>query len=218
MFAPVAIAGFRGLRSGRSGLLCGTQGWLGVNRQRRERVGGIGVSDFTGQLLRCLLRDGCSTANLGVGIARGLSLCGGMSLGDLPLFAASGSLGYCGCLSPARCFETLGGGGAGGFFGLAESTAHGGVGVFGPMGAGGLGCMTCGGIGGGGGGLSFSLSEKGLLAHLLGGTMSQLRAIFAAGCREVAILCAMKICPGVEDRYVFGGLPCCGLIDPVHLA
>ena len=86
---------------------------------------------------------------------------------------------------------------------------------FGLMSAGGLRCVTCGGVCGGGGGFGFGLGEQGLLTNLLGGAMSQLRAILAARGGEVAIFCSMKIRPGVEDGHIFGGLRDYGIVGLV---
>ena len=48
-----------------------------------------------------------------------------MGLGDLALLTASGGFGDCGGFGAACGFDTLGCCGTGGFFGFAESTAHG---------------------------------------------------------------------------------------------
>ena len=141
-----------------------------------------------------------------------------MGLGDLALFAAGGGFGDSGGFGAACGFDTLGCCGTGGFFGFAQSTAHGGVGIVCLMGAGGLGCVTRGGICCSGGSFGFGLSQQRLLAHLLGCTMSELRAILAARGGEIAILCSVKIRPGVEDRYIFRGLRHCRIIDPVCAA
>jgi hypothetical protein len=139
-------------------------------------------------------------------------------LGDLALFTACGGLGNGGGFGATGGFDTLCRSGASGLFGLAQSTAHGGVGVFRLMSAGGLGCMACGGLGRGCGSFGFGLGHQRLLADLLGGAMPQLRAVLAARSREVAILCSMKIGPGVEDRDVFRGLRYCGIVGPVCAA
>jgi hypothetical protein len=134
-----------------------------------------------------------------------------MGFGDLAFFAACGGFGDGGGFGATSGFDTLGCGGACGLFGLAQSTSHGGVGVSLLVGAGSLCCMTRSGLCGGCSGFGLGLGHQGLLTNLLGSAMSQLRAILAARCREVAIFCSVKIGPGVEDRYVFGGL-CYGLI------
>jgi hypothetical protein len=129
-----------------------------------------------------------------------------VGFGDLAFFAARGGFGNSSGLGAASGFDTLCCGGARRLFGFAQSTAHGGVGVFGLMGACSLRCVTCGGLCGGGGGFGFGLGEQGLLTNLFGGTMSQLRAILPARGGEVAIFCSVKVRPGVEDRDIFGGL------------
>ena len=141
-----------------------------------------------------------------------------MGLGDLALLTASGGFGDCGGFGTARGFDTLGCCGTGGFFGLVESAAHGGVGILGLMGSGCLGCVTRGGVGGGGGGFGFRFGEEGLLADLLGGAMPELRTILTSGGGEIAILCTMKIGPGVKDRDVLRSLGRRRIIDPVHLS
>jgi hypothetical protein len=105
-----------------------------------------------------------------------------VSFGDLALFTACGSFGYGCCFGAACGFNTFSGGGASGFFRLEQSAAHGGVGIFGLMGAGGFGCLTRGRLSSSRSRLGFGLGEEGLLADLLCGAMSQLRAILAAGC------------------------------------
>jgi hypothetical protein len=141
-----------------------------------------------------------------------------VGFGDLSFFAACCSFGD-GCgLGTARGFDTLGGCGACGFFGLTQSSAHGGVGVIGLMGTGSFGCLTSGGFGGSGGGFGFGLGEERLLANLFGGAMSQLRAILSARGGEVAIFCAVEVGPGVEDGYIFRGLGYGGFIVPVGAA
>ena len=132
-----------------------------------------------------------------------------MRFGDLAFFAARGGFGDGGGFGAASGFDTLCCGGAGGFFGFAQGTAHGGVGVFCLMGTGGLCCMTRSGLCCCGGGFGLGLGQQCLLTDLLGGTMSQLRAILPARGGEVAILCSVKIRPGVEDRHIFGGLRYC---------
>ena len=141
-----------------------------------------------------------------------------MRFGDLAFFAACGGLGHSGGLGPACGFDALCRGSAGCLFGLAQSTSHGRVGVVNLMGAGSLRCVTCSGIGGGSSGFGFCLGQQCLLTDLLGSTMSQLRTILPARGREVAILCSVKIRPGVEDRHIFRGLRYCLIIDPVHAA
>jgi hypothetical protein len=170
-------------------------------------LGGNLICDLAWGLRRWRLSLGlCFAANLGVGVASGLSLRGRVGFGDLAFFAACGSLGDGGGFGAAGGFDTFCCGGARCLFGLAKSMAHGGVGVVGLMSTGGLGCVTCGGLGGSGGGFGLGLGQQRLLADLLGGAMSQLRAILAAGSGEVAIFCSVEIRPGVEDRHIFGGL------------
>jgi hypothetical protein len=103
-----------------------------------------------------------------------------VGFGDLAFFAAGGGFGDSGGLGTASSFYTLGCGGAGGFFGFAQSTSHGGVGIVGLMSAGSVGCVTRGGVCCSGGGFCFSLSQQRLFADLLGCTVSQLRTILAA--------------------------------------
>jgi hypothetical protein len=103
-----------------------------------------------------------------------------VSFGDFAFFTACCSLGTGGRFGAAGGFDTLGCGGAGGFFGLAQSTTHGGVGVFCLMSSCGLGCVACGGFCGSGGGFCFGLGEQCLFADLLGGAMPQLGAVLAA--------------------------------------
>jgi hypothetical protein len=91
--------------------------------------------------------------------------------GDLAFFATRGSLGNGGGFGAAGGFEPFGGSGTGGFFGLAQSTAHGGVLVFCLMSSCGLGGVACGGLCGGGGGFGLGLTEQGLFADLLGGAV-----------------------------------------------
>jgi hypothetical protein len=147
-----------------------------------------------------------------------LSLRGCVGFGDLAFFTAGGGFGNSGGLGAASGFDTLGRGCARCFFGFAQSTSHGGVGIVCLMSAGGVGSVTRGGICCSGGGFRFSLSQQRLFADLLGRTVSQLRTILAAGGGEIAILGPMKIRPGVEDRYIFGGLRHCRIIDPVGAA
>src|SRR5882757_3280112 len=144
------------------------QRWLRVHGCLRGGVDGVGVGDPAWDLLwnlacdlvwylgwgwdlvRCRGRGLSfgerSAAYLGVGVASGLSLGGGMGFGDLAFFAACSSFGDGGGLGAASGLDTLGCGSAGGVFGLAQGTAHGGVGVFGLMSAGSLRCVTCGGL------------------------------------------------------------------------
>jgi hypothetical protein len=103
-----------------------------------------------------------------------------VGFGDLAFFAAGGGFGNSGGLGAASGFDTLGCGSARSFFGFAQSTSHGGVGIICLMGAGGLGRVTRGGVCCSGGGFGFGLSQQSLFAHLLGGTVSQLRTILAA--------------------------------------
>jgi hypothetical protein len=102
-----------------------------------------------------------------------------VSFGDLAFFAACGCFGNSGGLGAARSFEAFCCRGAGGLFGLAQSTSHRGVGVFCLMGAGGLCCVPCRGFCSSGGGLSFGLGQQRLLANLFSGAMPQLGAILA---------------------------------------
>ena len=90
---------------------------------------------------------------------------------DLALFAACGCFGNSGGLGAACSFDPFCCGGACGLFGLAQGTAHGGVGVFSLMSAGSLRGVTCGGLGGRGSGFSFGLSQQRLLTHLFGSAM-----------------------------------------------
>jgi hypothetical protein len=129
-----------------------------------------------------------------------------MGFGDLAFFAARSGFGDSGGLGAASGFDTLCCGSARCLFGLAESTAHRGVGVFCLMSAGSLRCLTCGGLCGGGSSFGFGLGEQRLLTNLLCSTMSQLRAILPARGGEVAVFRSVKVRPGVEDRHIFGGL------------
>jgi hypothetical protein len=148
----------------------------------------------------------CFAAHLGVCVAGCLSLCGGVRLGDLTFFAACGGLGNSSGLGAASGFNALGCSGTRCFFGIAESTTHGGVGVFSLMGTGGLRCVTRGRLCSGSSCFCLGLGKQRLLANLLGRAMPQLRAILAARSREVAILRSVKVRPGVENRDIFGGL------------
>jgi hypothetical protein len=94
-----------------------------------------------------------------------------VSFGDFAFFAARGSLGNGGGFGSACGFDPFGGGGAGGFFGLPQSTAHGGILVFCLMSSCGLRCVTCGGLRCWGGGFGLGLGEQGLFADLLGGAV-----------------------------------------------
>ena len=166
-------------------------------------------------LLSCC---GCFATHLRLCETSSLALGGGVGFGDLPFFAACCGFGD-GCgLGTTRGFDTLGGCGARGFFGLTQSPAHGGVGVIGLMSAGCFGGMTGGGFCGSGGGFGFGLGEESLLANLFGGAMPQLRAILSARGGEVAILCAVEVGPGVENGYIFRGLGYGGFIVPVGAA
>jgi hypothetical protein len=160
----------------------------------------------------------CFAAHLGVCVAGSLSLCGGVRLGDLTFFAACGGLGDGGGLSTASGFDALGCSCARCLFGIAQSTAHGGVGVFCLMGTGGLRCLTRGGLCSGSRGFGLGLGQQRLLANLLGRAMPQLRAILAARSREVAILRSVKVRPGVENRDIFGGLRYYRIFGPVRAA
>jgi hypothetical protein len=95
-----------------------------------------------------------------------------MGFGDLALFAACGGFGDGGGFGAAGGFDTLGCGGSGCLFGLAQCVAHGGVSVIGLVGAGGLRCMTRGGLCGCSSGFGFGLGQQGLFADLLGGAVS----------------------------------------------
>jgi hypothetical protein len=117
---------------------------------------------------------------LRIGVASRLSLRGGMGFGDLAFFAARGGFGDSGSLGAASGFDTFRRGSARCLFGLAQSTAHGGVGLFCLMRAGSLRCVACGGLCCGGGSFGFGLGQQGLLTNLLGGAMPQLRAILPA--------------------------------------
>jgi hypothetical protein len=141
-----------------------------------------------------------------------------MGFGDLAFFAARGSFGDSGGLGAASGFDTLGCGSAGCLFGLAQSMSHGGVGVFCLMRAGSMCCVTCGGLCGSGSGFGFGLSQQRLLTNLLGGAMSQLRAILPARGGEVAIFCSVKIRPGVENRHIFGSLRYAWFVSLVRAA
>ena len=148
----------------------------------------------------------CFAADLGFGVARCLSLSGGVGFCDLAFFSARCGFGD-GCGFSATCgFDAFCGGGASCFFGFAQGSAHGGVGVFCLMGARSLRCVTCSGLCGGSGGFGLGLGQQCLLTNLFGGAMPQLRAILPARGGEVAIFCSVKVRPGVEDRHIFGGL------------
>jgi hypothetical protein len=90
---------------------------------------------------------------------------------DLTFFASRGGLGNGGSFGTAGSFDTLSGGGASGLFGLAQSTAHGGVSVFCLVRTGGLGCMARGGLRCCGCGFGFGLGNQRLLANLFCGAM-----------------------------------------------
>jgi hypothetical protein len=128
-----------------------------------------------------------------------------MGLGDLTFFTSCRGFGNRGGLGAAGGLNALGCGSARCLFGLAQSTAHGGVGFFGLMGTCSLRSMTSGRLCGGCGGFGFGLGQQRLLTDLFGGTVSQLRAILAARRGEVAIFCSVKIRPGVKDGYIFRG-------------
>jgi len=158
----------------------------------------------------------CFAAHLGVGVAGSLSLCGGVRLGDLAFFAACGGLGDSSGLCTASGFDALGCSGARCLLGLAQGTAHGGVGVICLMGSGGLRCVTRCGLCGSSCGFGLGLGQQRLLTDLLGRAMPQLRAILAARSREVAILRSVKVRPGVENRDIFGGLGYYRIFGPVR--
>jgi hypothetical protein len=82
-----------------------------------------------------------------------------VSFGDLAFFAARGGFGNSGGLGAASGFDTFCGGSADRLFGFAQSTSHGGVGVFGLMCAGSLRGVTCGGLCGRSGGFGFGLGK-----------------------------------------------------------
>ncbi len=82
-----------------------------------------------------------------------------MRFSDLSLFATSGGFGDSGGFGPACGFDAFRGGGACCFFGLAESTSHGGVGVFCLVGASRLCCLTSSGVSGRCCSFRFCLSE-----------------------------------------------------------
>jgi hypothetical protein len=67
-------------------------------------------------------------------------------------------------------------------------------------------CLAFGGICGGSGGFSLGLRKQRLLAHLLCGTMPQLRAVLPARGGEVAILRSMQIGPRVKNSHIFRSL------------
>jgi hypothetical protein len=126
-----------------------------------------------------------------------------VSLCDLALFSAGGCFGRCGNLGPPRGFESFGSGCLGGFFGLAQGTAPGGVGIIRLGVERGLCRVTsydlcrCGGV------FRFGLSDQSLFFYLLRSALSQLRAVFATRCGEVAILRSVKICPGIKYCHIF---------------
>jgi hypothetical protein len=103
-----------------------------------------------------------------------------VGFGDLAFFAAGGGFCNSGGLGTASGFYALGCSCTRSFFGFAQSTSHGGVGIVCLMSAGGLGCVTRGGVCCSSGGFGFGLSQQRLFAHLFGCTVSQLRTIFAA--------------------------------------
>jgi hypothetical protein len=140
-----------------------------------------------------------------------------VGFGDLTLFAAGGGFGD-GCgLGPASSFDTFCRSGASGFFGLAKRTDCG-VGLIGGRCAcGGCG-LACGCVGHFSGGFGLGLGEERVFAYLFGGTMSQLSAILPARGREVAVLCPMKVGPGVERRHIFRSLLCCQIVDLIRAA
>jgi hypothetical protein len=220
IFASIAIAGvgLGMLRVAWGCVLRGPQERLRIDRRLTQGVDRVRIVDPARDLWRDLMRGGCFASNLGVGIAGGLALRWGMGLGDLALLTASGGFGDCGGFGTACGFDTLGCCGTGGFFGLVESAAHGWVGILGLMGSGCLGCVTRGRVGGGCGGFCLRFGEEGLLADLLGGAVPELRAILTSGGGEIAILCTMKIGPGVKDRDVLRSLGRRRIIDPVHLS
>jgi hypothetical protein len=134
---------------------------------------GVLVRDLIGDLGRSWLSSGQGfAANLGIGVAGGLPLSRGVSLGNLAFFAACGGLGEGGGFGAASGFDTFGCCSSDGLFCFAQSAAHGGVGVFGLMGACSLGGLTGGGLRCNGGGFGFGLGQQRLLTNLLSGAMS----------------------------------------------
>jgi hypothetical protein len=129
-----------------------------------------------------------------------------VGLGDLFFFAARGGFGNSSSLCTAGSFDTLGGGSASCLFGLAQRALRGGIGITGLENPRGFDCTAFGGIGGIRSGFSFSLGKQRLLAYLLCRTMSQLRTVLAARCREVAIFRSMQIRPRVENSHIFRSL------------
>jgi hypothetical protein len=129
-----------------------------------------------------------------------------MGFGDLSLFAAGGCFGDRGCLGTAGGFDTLGGGCTSCLVGLAQSTLRGRIGLISLIMPSGRDCAAFSRICGVCGGFGFGLGEKGLLAYLLRGMMSQLRAVLAARGREIAIFGSMEIGPGVENGHIFRSL------------
>jgi hypothetical protein len=63
--------------------------------------------------------------------------------------------------------------------------------------------MTSHDLCGRGGVFGFGLGEQSLFLYLLGCAMSQLRAVLATRCREIAILRSVKICPGIKYCHIF---------------
>jgi hypothetical protein len=129
-----------------------------------------------------------------------------MGFGDLALFAAGGGFGDSGCFGPTGGFDTLGGSCTSCLVGLAESTLRGRIGFIGLIMPGGRDCAAFSRVCGICRGFSLGLGEKGLLAHLLCGMMSQLRAVLATRGGEVAIFGSMQIGPGVENGHIFRSL------------
>jgi hypothetical protein len=82
-----------------------------------------------------------------------------VGFGNLAFFASCGGLSDGGGLGAAGGFDTLCRSGTRGLFGLAQGTAHGGVGVVSLMSACSLGCVTSGGLCCCGGGFGFGLGE-----------------------------------------------------------
>jgi hypothetical protein len=141
-----------------------------------------------------------------------------MGFGDLALFSACGGFGHGGSLGTASGFDALCCCGSSGLFGFSQSMSHGRVGVLSLMSAGSLCCMARGRFSCSGSGFGLGLCQQRLFSHLLGSTMSQLRAVFSARSGEVAILRSVKIRPGVEDRHIFRGLGYCWIIGLVRAA
>ncbi len=196
-------------------------------------MGGVGIGDLAGEMgivgfgagEMLLSEEGVGDA--GLGVALGLSAGGGGGFGDLALFASGGDLGEGGGFGSTGGFDAFGGGDAGGVVGLAEG-AFAGLALVGAVvwvlvgalakgiavaGGGGCGCL----FGGVGGGFGLGLSLELELADLLGVAMAELGAVFASGGGEVAVLGAMEVGPGIEDRDVVGGFDHRRFLGPVGI-